>query len=59
VTTTTTAQSVAGTADGTPVGSVVETNRTVEATLTAHEPAAATAPPAPTAPSPPPPAPPS
>jgi hypothetical protein len=59
VTTTTSAQSVTGTADGTPVGSVVETNRTVEATLTAHEPAAATAPPAPTAPSPPPPAPPS
>jgi hypothetical protein len=55
VTTTTSAQSVAGTADGTPVGSVVETNRTVEATLTAHEPAATTAPTAP----PPPPAPPS
>jgi len=52
VTTTTSAQSVAGLAGpgGAPVGSVVETNRTVEATLAAHEPAAATAPPAPAAP---------
>lgn len=62
VTTTTSAQSVAGAAGpgGAPVGSVVETNRTVEATLTAHETAAATAPPAPPpvpAPSLPPPAP--
>ena len=60
VTTTTSAQSVAGAAGagGTPVGSVVETNRTVEATLMAHEPAAATSPTPPAA-SPPPSAPPS
>ena len=52
VTATTSAQSVAGAAGpgGAPVGSVVETNRTVEATLAAHEPASATAPPAPVAP---------
>jgi hypothetical protein len=61
VTTTTSAQTVAGSAGegGAPVGSVVEMNRTVEATLVAHEPAAAKAPPAPPATSPPPSAPPS
>ncbi len=56
-TTVTSAQRVEGGAvpGGTPAGSVVETNRTIEATLAGHEPAVATAPPA--AAPPPPPAP--
>ncbi len=50
VATTTSAQTVGPPgAGGTPGGSLVETNRTVEATLTAHEPSAATTAPGPPA----------